>query len=170
MVQLEAVKLMEQEFNGGEFPATELGERWMRVIRPLQEQPLKDADRAGELLDVCPATDDGGGSHKQRFTLGIVGSKTGTVYGRPQLILYGDDLKGADDNSFWLYMAASLTAAINGPSRFSDAEKDALMSILGSGGIHCDFCDKGFPFYEDALAHEQTCPRRDNPAKISCEC
>lgn len=149
-----------QEHFGDSFAARELGRRWINIIRPLQEAEAKDADRAGEKLDVFSNVFGASNQQEWGFTLRIVGHDSGEEYAVVSCQLGGEDMVTDKLVELELHFVASLRAALNGVSRFTAEERVALNEALRFGGIACDFCDQRFAFFEEALSHEDACPAR----------
>jgi len=161
--ELRVIGLLAGQFEGVELVPSGLGGRWIDALAPLHETAEKDADRAGELLDVYPTVDCATAS-EYRVRFGLVGHESGIVYGTPELTMTGDPVDGGLNlealEQLRLYLATTLLCAVNGPARFSAEEKAAIVGLLGKGTINCDLCEHGFAFWEDAVAHEQTCSKR----------
>lgn len=159
MATLLVASLIQEHF-GDSFDARDFGRRWVNIIRPLQEATGKDADRAGERLDVFSNVSSDSNEQEWMFELRVVGRDSGAEYAVVSCRLGGEDMVPDKLVELELHFVASLSAALNGASRFSEEERAALNEALGFGGIACDFCNRRFAFFEDALDHETACSSR----------
>lgn len=157
--QLLVASLIQEHF-GDSFPPRELGGRWINIVRPLQEAEVKDADRAGEKLDVFSNVFGESNQQEWGFELRVLGHESGDEYAIISCQLGGEDMVTDKLVELELHFVASLSAALNGPTRFSADERTALLEALQFGGIGCDFCDQHFAFFEEAFSHEESCPAR----------
>lgn len=157
--QLLVASLIQEHF-GDSFHPHELGRRWVNVIRPLQEAAVKDADRAGERLDVFSNVSGESNDQEWVFELRVIGQESGAEYAVVSCLLGGEDMVRDKLVELELHFVASLSAALNGASRFTQEERAALNEALRFGGIACDFCDQRFAFFEEAVSHEDACPAR----------
>jgi len=161
MAALIAPTLFKDAFSSGDCPPDELTKRWMAVIALLQEDEQKDSQRAGEQLDVHPVVEEDS-AFEWRLALRIVGSDSEHVYGQALLRLLNaeGDLNLNANDQLQNYLQTSLFCALNDCALFTEMEKLELLELLWPGTICCDFCERPFAFYADALDHERTCAAR----------
>lgn len=140
---------------------------WLGSQR-LQEQSRTDADRAGERLLVVAARETLT-PERWKCWFEIVGEESGHRYGRFAIFMEAEDggLVPESCERLELLTTVMLRATLNGPERFTADEKQALadgyrlaMQNGSEGPVRCDFCDRSFLFYREALAHENACQHR----------
>lgn len=141
----------------------ELADMLIDVCQQLQQNPIKDADRAGERLLVLSAR-----KYLNRFrwacSFGIIGEESSEEYFEFTVRNANDKglLKTEPCERLELMITAWLRAVLNGARRFSTPERQALteaasIALKGSDGlpVRCGYCEKAFLFWEDAVEHEK---------------
>lgn len=166
MSRLAVIDLL-SEFSASQ-TSSDLAHAIVSVCQSLQTSPQTDADRAGERLLVIA---DRHRLDKYHWICDfrILGEESGHEFGNFSVDMANDDggLITEPCERIELMMTTYFYASLNGATRFSASEQEALAEAysisIGKAGhlpIYCDYCDAAFLFWSVAVEHEKSCSNR----------